>query len=243
MTPKCIVPFLLVIPALLHAGSTTITLASSANPAVLGHAVKLTAVVTPSSATGVVTFYSGTTVLETEPLVGGMATLTTILLPFGSQSLKAYYLGDANDAPSTSAILPQTVNALPGNGFQTELDSAVSTAYNIAMGDFNGDGKADLIVFGQGVGVLLGNGDGTFQAPVFYNDGGYSSSYPALADLNGDGHADSSSASGERRWNFSAGCHLRFYPSTRISGNRRLQRRRKARSGHLQLSRVPANHG
>jgi len=107
------------------------------------------AVVTPSSATGVVTFYSGTTVLEIEPLVNGQATLTTILLPSGVQPLKAYYLGNSNDGPSTSAILAQTVNALPGNGFQTELDSTVSTAYNVAMGDFNGDGKADLIAFGQ----------------------------------------------------------------------------------------------
>jgi len=81
--------------------------------------------------------------------VNGQATLTTILLPSGVQPLKAYYLGNSNDGPSTSAILAQTVNALPGNGFQTELDSTVSTAYNVAMGDFNGDGKADLIAFGQ----------------------------------------------------------------------------------------------
>ena len=46
-------------------------------------------------------------------------------------------------------------------------------------GDFNGDGKLDLAVEYSGGGtiaVLLGNGDGTFQAPEFYAVGAGSSS-------------------------------------------------------------------
>ena len=71
----------------------------------------------------------------------------------------------------------------------------------IEMGDLNGDGNPDLVVLtciktypGCGahsvVGVLLGNGDGTFQAIVTYDSGGYSAESHALADVNGDGNLD-----------------------------------------------------
>jgi hypothetical protein len=40
------------------------------------------------------------------------------------------------------------------------------------------------------VGVLLGNGDGTFQAATTYDSGGQSSGGVAVADVNGDGKPD-----------------------------------------------------
>src|SRR5207253_4986851 len=45
---------------------------------------------------------------------------------------------------------------------------------SVTAGDFNGDGKLDLAVTNEGsnnVSVLLGNGDGTFQAAAEYSVG------------------------------------------------------------------------
>ena len=60
------------------------------------------------------------------------------------------------------------------------------------MGDFNGDGRPDLAVanFNSGnVSVLLGNGNGTFQAAQNFTAGSYSYSVVA-GDFNGDGRPD-----------------------------------------------------
>jgi hypothetical protein len=63
------------------------------------------------------------------------------------------------------------------------------------VSDFNGDGKLDFVIFGSGVpvpiGILLGNGDGTFQSPQYYSTG-FNGQAPilALGDFNSDGNSD-----------------------------------------------------
>jgi hypothetical protein len=63
----------------------------------------------------------------------------------------------------------------------------VGGASAFTSGDFNADGKLDLLA---GSSILLGNGDGSFQAPrsVFLFDNGADSA--AAGDLNGDGVPD-----------------------------------------------------
>jgi hypothetical protein len=64
-------------------------------------------------------------------------------------------------------------------------------ADSVAAGDFNGDGKIDLVTanFESTIAVLLGNGDGTFQSPVFYPTGN-SCVAVAVGDFSGDGKLD-----------------------------------------------------
>lgn len=60
------------------------------------------------------------------------------------------------------------------------------------VGDFNGDGKLDLIGFDSAaqIAFIQGNGDGTFQAPSAPYVLGYNTEDLAAADLNGDGKLD-----------------------------------------------------
>jgi hypothetical protein len=60
----------------------------------------------------------------------------------------------------------------------------------VAVGDFNGDGIADLAVGGSNVNVLLGNGDGTFTAKAGAVSSATVGGFLAVGDFNGDGIAD-----------------------------------------------------
>jgi hypothetical protein len=187
----------LVLSVSLFAGSTptSVTLTSSVNPSMFGHTVKLTAAISPAAATGKVSFYDGVSVLETEPISDGIAVFTTVLLDSGTRSIKAYYSGDAIYEASTSASLVQRVRTSPQDGFRP-LKTYDTGAGSVAIGDFDGAGKPDLAVTSSidsgtvsGVIVMLGNGDGTFQPPVFYPVGQQPANF-AIGDFNGDGNAD-----------------------------------------------------
>ena len=97
-----------------------VTVASNLNPSTYGNSVTFTATVSPSTATGTVTFYdfNGSVTLGTGTLNSGMAMLTIKTLAPGGHSITATYNGDAHDVSSTSAVLGQTVNrhsmTLPG---------------------------------------------------------------------------------------------------------------------------------
>ena len=186
---------LLALPALLSGAiETSVSLTSSPNPSIYGHPATLTATVSVFTATGSVTFYDGVIALGTIPVSAGAASLSTLLLPSpGIQSLRARYNGDSSYAASTSAVLSQTVEAVPGSGFSAPLSFAVGNGpSSVAVGDFNGDSVADLAVVNNLDGTvtsLSGQGNGTFVLVGTYTAGSGARGV-AVGDFNGDGHAD-----------------------------------------------------
>ena len=177
--------------------AASIAFASGANPSSFGHPLSLTANVTPSTATGNVTFFDGSTILGTGTLTNGSTTISTSLLASGARSLKAFYAGDLSYPALRSAAIAQSNTALTQTGFAAGASYATGAgALSAAAGDFNGDGKPDLAVANTAAGsvsILAGNGDGTFTARP--NVTAASPGPLVTADFDGDGRTDVAFAS------------------------------------------------
>jgi hypothetical protein len=110
--------------------------------------------------------------------------------------------GDAHLDLAVVNTSENTVSILLGNAdgsFQAATSYTVGAKpWFVAVGDFNGDGHLDLVAANGGtephytdggVSILLGNGDGTFQAAQNYEVGSGPTSV-LVEDFNGDGHLD-----------------------------------------------------
>ena len=147
-----------------------------------------------------------------------MASTAPLLLPAvtydpGDQAFSVA-VADVNEDGRSDLVVANaglaegSIGVLLGRGdgaFQPVVtyNSGGNLPQSVAVGDVNGDGKPDLLVANCGqigvnlcnrsdglVGVLLGNGDGTFLPVVTYDSGGSTAMSIAIADLNGDGKPD-----------------------------------------------------
>src|SRR5579875_2637835 len=190
------------------AQASSVSLQSSQTTSRFGSNVTLTATVTPSSATGTITFFDGVSILGYRRISTGAARLSTSQLSSGNHSLSARYSGDSSNTSSSSSAIFQTVYPTAATSLWNNGDVVVGANPSASVAaDFNGDGIVDLAVLQGGtsgtVTILAGSSNGTFavncggsaqpNCPVV---GGNPNAIVA-GDFNQDGNTDLAVANGD----------------------------------------------
>jgi len=123
------------------------------------------------------------------------------------QVLTGYFNGDNN--ADIVLLSSQNIDVLLGNGdgtFQAPVRTPAAGYQAMVAGDFNNDGKTDIVAFQYvrgasglqtSIDTFLGNGNGTFAAPLHSSvqifpspPFGYVDPIPQVADFNHDGNLD-----------------------------------------------------
>jgi hypothetical protein len=156
-------------------GSTTTSLTSSPNPALIKQSVTLSATVTPQFGayypTGSVTFYSGQQSLGTATLSSGRATLTTSFASTGTYSITAQYAGDPNFYGSTSPSLSEEILASTTTTLASSLNPSIFgqavTFTATVTSSYGTPPNGETVTFKQGSTVLgtatLSSGSASFS--------------------------------------------------------------------------------
>lgn len=136
------------------AWAASVALSTSTNPAGHQQPLTITATITPSTATGTVSFYDNATLLGVRPIANGVATFTHSGLSLGGHSLTASYSGDFQISAATSErliqnVLTGTMTALTSSQSSIILGQAVALTAAVAPASATG-----FVTFYDGVSFL-----------------------------------------------------------------------------------------
>jgi hypothetical protein len=151
--------------------ASTTKLAASPTSITYGGRTTLTATVSPSNATGSVTFGYNGKALRTVKVSGGKAVLPVTGLPRGTASFTASYSGDASTASSRSGTVKVAVKGLTS---RTSLSANVTTyrygGRPVLTAQLTPSGATGTVTFREGSRVLgtstVRSGKATLWAPV-----------------------------------------------------------------------------
>jgi len=182
--------------------AVSVAIVSAANPILAEKTLTLSATVFASGAspTGLVDFYSGTTLLGEQTLFEGHASLSTSSLPGGINLITVRYLGDANYPAVTSPVYLQTITkitpvvtitsspnpAAPNAPFVLTATVVDPSSYGVPTGNVTVyiDGlKAGVISLTDGVATYNGGGfpKGSHRIIAAYaGDQNYKGTYSAI---------------------------------------------------------------
>ncbi|MCQ8188738.1 Ig-like domain-containing protein [Streptomyces rugosispiralis] len=189
--------------------STTTSVTSAPDPSTPGQPVTFTATVTPIAPatgipTGTVTFViSGSGGGSfTQPLSGGMATLSLSTLGVGAHTVVAVYSGDASFLPSTGTGT-HTVNPGPAATTTTPMSSVNPSVFGQPVtftATVTPNAPATGVPTGTVTFVISGSGGGSFTQPLsggmatFTTSGLGTGSHTVMANYSGDTNFAASSA-------------------------------------------------
>ena len=162
-----------------------------------------------------------------------------------SASLLTTQSSDAGSATSSRVIQDGGINGGTGSApcFNGQAFPVGASPLYLDTADYNRDGKPDIATAnygGNNVSVMLGNGDGTFQAAIDQQSGGSGPHDVTSGDLNGDGNPDLAVINGDSNnvsvllgvgdGTFGSPTVTALYASAPARRGSRLQRRREPRS-------------
>jgi len=176
--------------------TTNTLLTVSPTSSSFGSVETFTASVTPSNATGSVTFMDGSTSLSSAAFAGGTATFTTSTLPAGAHSITAVYAATGSYTSSTSAAVGLTITKAATTTSLTISPQSINPLQTVTLTANVGAGASGTIIFTLGTtalpAVTITNGVASVQ-----NSSLTAGTYNVVAVYSGDAnHLGSTSAIG-----------------------------------------------